>query len=610
MTQQVEEGRIAGFPVQNPAWELDSIFPGGADSAAFRDAVDALSGELDALSTQLETLASLAEDEGLDEAALGAWVEFLEAVEALSARSSEAGSWAECVAVTNTNDARALRLPTRLNDVRTRFGALWVAIEARFRTVSDTVFTQLTAHARLARCELFLRELRRDARQKMDPALEDLAVALNRDGLHSWGQLYDQVSGSIQVEVALGDEVKTMSVGQAKNLMSDADRTVRKAAYDALQTAWGAQTTTLATTLNSIIGAERTLYLRRGQDELSDPLHKNRVERATVEAMFEAAAGFQDVLVEYMQLKARLLGVDRLAWYDLLAPLGEAREEKISYAEAQEFIVAQAQKFSPKMSRFYQQALVNRWVEVEDRPGKGQGGFCTGMPVSKQIRIFMTFGGTSSGVQTLAHELGHAWHGWLMRDLGSFERNIPMTLAETASTLSEALVESAALRQAEGAAKLRLLDERLERAVAFLIDIPARYNLERAMHAARAAGELDADTLAELTRESFGRHYGAGVSHVDPTFWASKLHFFITELPFYNFPYTFGYLFSRAVYDRAQAEGPGYADVVDQMLIDTGHYTAEEIARRYLDADLSDPGFWRAAAMSVHDDLAEFKRLI
>ncbi|QDG49759.1 M3 family oligoendopeptidase [Persicimonas caeni] len=603
---------IQGFPTPDPSWDLDVIFPGGADSDEFDEAITALMGDIDALVAQVEKLPALAELDELSGEPLEQWVQFIEESERIQDRAREAGAFANCVAVTNTDEPKAMRLPMRLNSIQTQLRSVRVEVEARFRGVSDEVFASLVEHPNLERCSLYLREIRRDAEQAMSPELESLAVDLNRDGLHAWGQLYDRISARIEVVVPdeEGTGTKKVSVGQAKNLLSNPKRDVRKKAFEGLQVAWREKAPELAMILNSIIGSERTLYTRRGGDELTMPLQANRVERATVEAMFEAADEFQDVLVDYMHAKAKLLGVDRLAWYDLSAPVGETSDEKISYEQAQRFIVDQVSDFSERMSGFYQQALADQWVEAEDRPGKAQGGFCTGFPVSGQVRIFMTFGGTPGGVQTLAHELGHAYHGWLMRDLGAFERKVPMGLAETASTLSEVLVESAALERAEGAEKLRLLDERLQRGVAFLLDIPARFRLERAMHAVREHSELDEDQLTELTTDIFGKGFGEGVSGVDPTFWASKLHFFITGLPFYNFPYTFGYLFSRAVYERARQDGPAYADVVDQLLVDTGRLTAEEIGQRYLDADLTEPDFWREAAASVREDVAEFIALV
>src|SRR5699024_10794534 len=244
----------------------------------------------------------------------------------LSDQARQAGAWANCMAVTHTEDPRALRLPMRLNEAQTRFSTLWVAIEARIRGVSDEAFGQLIEHPRLQRCAVFLRERRRDAAQKMAPELENLAVALGRDGLHAWGQLYDQISAGIQVPLEVDGEARAMSVGQAKILLSDPDRSVRQAAYEGLQQGWGEHAGTLATTRNSIIGSERTLYTRRGGDELTEALHNNRVERATIEAMMQVADEFQGVLVEYMQHKAQALGLDGLAWYDLQAPVGDTKQ--------------------------------------------------------------------------------------------------------------------------------------------------------------------------------------------------------------------------------------------------------------------------------------------
>ncbi len=599
------------FPTSDPSWDLDSIFSGGAESQDFEDALSSLSDDLGVMAERLEGLSALSVEQ-LPEAELGDWAAFFEELETLNDRARETSAFANCVAVTHTDQPEAMRLPRRLNGVHTRLRQLRVQIEAHFREATDAAFAQIVGHPKLERASLYLRELRRDAVQSMEPELEGLAVELNRDGLHAWGQLYDRISAGLEVVVPEedGDGTRTVSVGQAKNLLDHRDRQVRKGAYEGLQQAWGEQAPTLAMVLNSIIGSERTLYLRRDGDELTMPLHANRVERDTVDAMFEAADELRDVLVDYMKAKARLLGVDKLAWYDLSAPVGQEKSEKISYEQAQRFILDRVSEFSGDMADFYKRALAEQWVEVEDRPGKAQGGFCTGFPVSQQVRIFMTYGGTPGGVQTLAHELGHAYHGWLMRDLGAFERKVPMGLAETASTLSEALVEAAAVEQAEGAEKLRLLDERLQRALAFLVNIPARFRLERSMHAARDNRELDDDQLGQMTRDIFSKAYGEGVSQVDPTFWASKLHFFITGLPFYNFPYTFGYLFSGAVYRRARQQGPSYAKVVDELLVDTGRLTAEEIGRRYLDADLTGVEFWREAAASVRDDVASYVDLV
>ncbi|MBA2663863.1 MAG: M3 family oligoendopeptidase [Bradymonadaceae bacterium] len=599
------------FPTSNPSWDTESIFEGGVESQSFRAAVDQVVEDLAGIRERAKALVSPSAV-SFGQADQEAWVSVLLDSRRLQDRVNETGSFSWFMASTHTDDPRALRLPSLLNDASTQLRAMSVDVQAKLRGLSDAQFSSLHGLEALSSMDLLLREMRRDADASMEPALEALAVELNRDGLHAWGELYSQVSARMEVQVEQADgTTRTMSVGQAKNMAEDGDREVRRRAFEGLAAAWAKVAPVSAQALSGIIGSQQSVYRRRGGDALTEPLNANRISRKTVDAMHEAADAHKALLVEYMGLKAQYLGLEKLAWYDLHAPVGAtADQEKISYEQAQRFIVTHVGSFSERIAEFCRHALASQWVEVEDRAGKAQGGYCSTLPVSKQIRIFMTFGGTPSGVQTLAHELGHGYHAWVMRNMASSEQQIPMTLAETASTLAEALVEEAALKQAHGSDKLRLLDDRLRRAIAFLIDVPARYRLEHAMHEKRAEGPLDEENLTEMTRAVFGEAFGGGLESVDGLFWTSKLHFYLTSAPFYNFPYTFGYLFSKALYARAEAEGPTFARVVDSMLEDTGRMTVEELASQYLGVDLTQTAFWAEAAGSVASDVAQYRKLV
>lgn len=594
------------FPTSDPTWDLDSIFEGGLESAAFFKTLKEVEGRIEELGEELEGLSF---EDGIG--GFERWRNFFDAYFDVATQLSELRSFSGALAVTNTDNPEALRMPSYLDNAQTAMGALRVELTAKFRGLSDELFAEILNDKRFERMKLWLRERRRDADQAMDPALEALAVELNRDGLHAWGRLYDDISARLRVSFEVDGERREMSVGQAQNMArGDRRREVRQAAFEGLQQAWSTIAPICASTLNSKVGIEQTLYRRRGGDCLTIALQENRVERESVEAIFAAAAEFRPLLVRYLKAKARYLKLDTLEWYDVFAPMSvDGPQEQISYEAAQEFIVEQVESFSPKIADFCRMALAKRWVEAEDRSGKGQGGYCTSLPKTKEVRIFMTFGGTSDSVATLAHELGHGYHFWVMRDLPQSELNVPMGLAETASTLLEALVEQAALKSATGARRLSLLDERLGRAVSFLMDIPARYNLELAMHEARAKGTLHQELLTELTRSAFTESFGGALGSVDELFWASKLHFYITGLPFYNFPYTFGYLFSRAVYDKAVAD-EGFIAELDELLMDTGRLSSEEVGARYLGADLRSSEFWKGAAGSLARDIEEFEELV
>ena len=214
-------------------------------------------------------------------------------------------------------------------------------------------------------------------------------------------------------------------------------------------------------------------------------------------------------------------------------------------------------------------------------------------------------------MSTLAHELGHAFHNHVLHEVPSAQRRVPMTLAETASTFAELLVREASLAQVtDEGARLRLLDASLSDALAFLCNIPARFELEQALYRLRAEGPLDPDAVEAETVAIFSKWYGPTVEKVDPTFWISKAHFYIPTLSFYNFPYTFGYLFSNLVYERFRPLGAAGAPGYERLLRRTGDAWAEPIARDELGVDLGSPDTWTSALKPVERDLAAFLAIL
>jgi pepF/M3 family oligoendopeptidase len=298
--------------------------------------------------------------------------------------------------------------------------------------------------------------------------------------------------------------------------------------------------------------------------------------------------------------------VEQLSWSDVDAPLSQATT-KVSYQAAAEDIVEQFRKFSPKMADFAAEAFNRGWIEAEDRPGKRPGGFCTPLPVSKQTRIFMTFGGNSSNVSTLAHELGHAYHQYLMDELPPFNQDYAMNVAETASTFAEMILADALVKNASSEEeKLALLAEKVQNSVSFFMNIHARFLFETRFYEKRKAGMMDVAEISALMEEAQREAYHNALGSYHPLFWSSKLHFYITSYPFYNFPYTFGYMFSTGIYARAQKEGAGFAEKYDALLRDTGRMTVEELALKHLNVDLTKPDFWREAMSLAVEDAQMF----
>jgi len=434
------------------------------------------------------------------------------------------------------------------------------------------------------------------------------------DGIGAWGRLYDQISGTLtfQLEVE-GEAPRTLPASAARSLYGNSRPEIRRAALIGVNQAWESVGETAAACLNAIAGTRHTLYPRRTIAHFLDPaLFDAAIERSTLDAMLTAVRERQDVPRRFLASKARWLGKRRLGFQDLEAPLPTGEESRLTWDEGVERVLGAFATY-PALHAMAKDAIDRRWVDHSQREGKRPGGFCSSSPLLNQSRIFMTFAGALGDVQTLAHELGHAFHSHVMRDLRPWQRRYPMTLAETASIFAEQLVTDAVLSD-PGATrwqKLSVLDTRLSDSAVFLLNIPMRFDFESAFYEERQRGEVSVSRLKELMLAAQRSNYGDTLDpdELDPWFWASKLHFYIVGTTFYNFPYTFGYLFSLGLFARAKRSGPEFLQRYEQLLRLTGSDTAEGVARRALDVDLSDASFWHSCLDLVEADLDAFTSL-
>jgi len=591
---------MAFAPSEN--WDLDALLPGGPGGKAFNDALDALDAELRDLVRRADALPARCHPSDLASVLLH--------LERLSEHLEMIGTYAGCAVAADAMGKEALRAQSRASDLGTLYARAAVTPNARILHYTEAEFEVLLGERDLAHMQNYLRDRRKLGRLRLPEAEETLANELSRDGVLGWGELYDLKAAAIRLTVDRGNGPEELSPGQAQSLLSHEDGGVRTRAYGALQDAWRTVYPECAKVLTHLTGTRQVLNDRRRLDPLDEPLANARVERGTLEALMEASRRARPLLSRYLKAKAKALGKEKLDWTDLGAPLGTAGGSN-AYADSQKFIVEQFGTFSQDLAEFARRAFRDGWVEVQDRPGKRGGAFCADAPMLRQSRIFMTWGNNARSTATLAHELGHAYHNHVLCVLPASQRRVPMTLAETASTFGEALVREGALAATRDPdVKLRLLDATLADGVAYLANVPARFELELALYRMRREGPLEADALEAECSTIFKRWYGDSVAAVDPTFWASKLHFYIGEIAFYNFPYTFGYLFSALVYEHFRPQGRAGAPGYVSLLRRTGNEWAEHIAADALGVELADPETWSAAVGGLERDLVQFERLV
>ncbi|NBD27670.1 M3 family oligoendopeptidase [Paenibacillus glycinis] len=586
-------------------WDLDVIYPGGSSSAAFLEELAGMERDIAALTGEL---AALAPNAVPDAGQLSAWTA---AVQSILLRIRQSDSFVSCLQAQQMKDAAASGLNDRVKTMSAKFNAALTSFDEKLLRTDDAAWQSWLQSSDAAPVAFALNERREAAREKLPPEQEALAGELAVDGYHGWGDFYNTIVSRMRFEVTEENgETKGLSAGQMFNRLSNSNRAVREAAFKEWERGWGEQADLCADTLNRISGFRLKLYGKRGWDAiLKEPLDMNRMSEATLNAMWSAVTEGKPKLVRYLERKAKLLGLDKLAWYDVHAPLGST-DKKISYDEAAALIKEQFGAFSPDLADFTEMAFKDAWIEAEDRSGKRPGGFCTAFPKSEQTRIFMTYSGTPDNVSTLAHELGHAYHQHVMNDLPPLAQEYAMNVAETASTFAEMIVADSALEAAtERDEKLALLDEKLQNAAAFFMNIHARFLFENRFYEKRREGMVSQEELNKLMEEAQKEAFSGALGELHPHFWAAKLHFYLTDVPFYNFPYTFGYLFSGGIYAIAKKEGSSFADRYVALLRDTGLMTVEDLAEKHLGVRLDEPGFWREAVALLLEDVDAFVAL-
>ena len=586
-------------------WDLEVFFEGGSTSPQLRTHLEETKQKIthvkEAVNTfEVPTSANDAEQ----------LLDILHQMTDVSKHLRQAGAVVGCYVAADTTDKEALLLQGEMSSLNAIYTPVALKFQQTLAMIEDAVWEALIATEQLCTYEFILNEWRDEVALKLTESEENIITALSIDGYEAWGNLYNQLVSDIQVEIEVDGEKKQLSVGQASNLSSHPDARIRKEAYEKLEEAWTQKEAFFASTLNHIAGFRLAVYEKRGWDSvLQEPLNYNRMKQETLDAMWGAIRAQQAPFVQYLDEKAALLGEEKMHWYDLDAPVTNSTKT-LSYDEGAAFILKHFGEFGKELEAFSRKAFEDRWIEAEDRANKRPGGFCTGMPMSEQSRIFMTYSGTMSNVATLAHELGHAFHSYALRPVPYLNRGYAMNVAETASTFAEMIVADAAVKSAETKEeKIALLEDKIQRSVAFFMNIQARFLFETRFYEARKKGIVPAQKLNELMVEAQQEAYGEALDVAHPHFWASKLHFYMTSVPFYNFPYTFGYLFSLSIYAKALEEGKNFEEKYMALLRDTAVMTVEELAMKHLGEDITKQAFWAKGVTLCVEDVKEFLTL-
>lgn len=590
-------------------WDLDSIFPGGLHGKALTEKLQVIGESINTFRDAINDYHFADDDEHFTR-----FTELTDFIQKIQAGIVQTGMYISGKHSEDVNNEEVTPLIDKIQSLDVKAAQISQLLQKKLASLSDDAFEKLIAEPSLHKIVFSLKEQRHFGQELLDDNEEAIIAEMNLEGLSAWSNHYSTLVSSVQVDFKDNEgNPKTLSAGQADNeILGNADPKYRAELMPKWEEAWGDKQNLFADTLNHVSGSRLLDYRFHGtEDFLKYPLELNRMSQKTLDTMWKVVDANKDVLIDFLNRKAQLIGKEQIGWEDVAAPLniGEGEVKTFTYDEAAEFIIKQFNSFSPKMAQLAQRAFENQWIEAENRPGKEPGGYMESLPETGESRIFLTFTGSPNDASTIAHELGHAFHSSVMNELPYFRQDYAMNVAETASTFGELIVSDANVKEAQtDEEKINLLNAKMDNPVAMFLNIHARFIFEKKFYEKRKDGVLTASEINDLMLAAQKEAYDNSLSTYSTHFWESKMHFYFDDVPFYNFPYTFGYLFSLGIYAKAP-ESDNFEDQYIALLQDTANMSTEELAMKHLGVDLTKPDFWEDGVKLIQKDVDEFIRL-
>ena len=593
-----------------PHWDLGNVYP-SLDSSEFASDAAALASTLDEIDRNLAGWLTQP-DAGATPVRLDTGVELFNRALLLSATLR---IFVESFVTTNSYDTAAAKKLSELEMVQVRLHQSTVRLLGWLRGLGESLPAALKpstqpSGAKARDHAFFLLEAAEQGRFLMSEPEELLNAELGLTGSNAWSKLQGTVTSQIVVDFELDGATRSMPITAIVNLRTHPDETVRHRAYDVEIREWHKVRETLAACMNGIKGAANTLWKRRGRmDCLHASLDQARIDRATLESLLEAMRGSLPIFRRYFAAKARRIGKERLAWWDLFAPSGRA-SSTYTFSQARELILETFGRFAPDLRSFAERAFARSWIDAEPRDGKRGGAFCAAVPKVKESRILCNFDGSLEQVSTIAHELGHGYHNHCAYAASRTElqQSTPMTLAETASILCEQIVNDALLaRASDPQERLGILENALINDSQVIVDIYSRFLFEKEVLERRERSELSADDLCQIMERAQAEAYGDGLDERcrHRYMWTWKPHYYIPDLSFYNFPYAFGLLFGTGLYARFLSRGASFIPDYQRLLAGTGEAPAAELANRF-GIDITRRAFWDSSLAIIAQRVEDY----
>ena len=560
-------------------WSLDALY---------KDFDDTYIADLKTLDENLDVLNQLSLTlDGIE--SLEAWLELSKAIDTLA---MNLGSFASLRMSTHTDDTIAIRYMGQIQNIFSKMARPHALFTKWMATKREVFPTWIELSPLIKEHAFILQETIDQSRFALNEEVEEAISKMKINGSTTWSLLQQNLTSSTTIDY----NGKKHTMTSLRNLAYSADATVRKEAYAKELELYRKIDDSIAFALNSIKGEViQTNALRGYASPLEETLINSRLSQDTLDALIQAIEESLPQLRRYLLHKGKLMGYKNgLPWHEIFAPVALDNPRNYSIDDSKTLIVNAFSTFSKDLEDMTLRAYDEQWIDFLPKEGKVGGAFCSNLPQIKQSRILSNYGGSISDIITLAHELGHAYHGLQLEDNSILNTGYTMPVAETASTFCENIVFNATLDTVSDEEKIMLVENSLQDLIQITIDILSRYKFETMLFAQREEDFLNSEKLQELMILAQSESYGEGLDPTtyNPYMWLCKGHYYSASNNFYNFPYAFGGLFALGLYAQYEIEKEAFVPKYQNLLKATAKSSCEDVAK-LAGIDTTDVGFWK-----------------
>lgn len=511
---------------------------------------------------------------------------------------------------TDAKNEKALKVLDNLEERATELTKPQVNFQKWLGSIKD-IDAIIAGNAYLKDFTFFLHENLEKSKYLLSDKEEVLISKMKTTGSVAWEKLQEVLTSTMLVDITIDGEEKKLPLPTVRNMAYNKDAKLRKTAYEAELKAYLTVDESVAASLNGIKGEVITVAKMKGyKSPLEKTVLDSRMDMETLDAMLTAMRESLPDFHRYFRKKAELMGYrNGLPFYEMFAPMGDVDME-FTYEEARNYIVDNFGTFSSSLADYAAAAFDKRWIDAEPREGKRGGAFCENLHTIGESRILANFDGSFSNMTTLAHELGHGYHGACLTKEAYLNSDYPMPIAETASIFCETIVKEAALKTANEEETFAILENDISDSAQVIVDILSRFLFESEVFRRRESGSLSVNELKEIMLNAQKEAYGHGLDHefLHPYMWLCKPHYYSADYNFYNFPYAFGLLFAKGLYAEYLKRGKEFVKEYDKMLSVTGKLAIADVAK-VMNIDIKSVEFWRSSLDLIRKDIEKFIKL-